>query len=251
VSDRLEPLHRARRVLCVQPHYDDNDLGAGGTLAALADAGAEIHYLTATDDLVGVLDPDLPDDEATRRLRAEQHEAGAILGVHEQHWLGLPDAGPYDYYTLRNGIVAAIRRLRPDVVFTVDPWLPFEAHSDHLRVGRATAEACMLHKHRRLRIDPEVDTAWDVDGPHDVTALAMYFTTAPNACFDVGATRERKQRAIGAYRTQLTSEEVAFLGRGLEAIERRWAATEPFSHGEALKVLTPGLLHVNLLPELL
>jgi LmbE family N-acetylglucosaminyl deacetylase len=23
----------ARRVLCVQPHYDDNDIGAGGTLA--------------------------------------------------------------------------------------------------------------------------------------------------------------------------------------------------------------------------
>ena len=29
-------LSGARRLLCIQPHYDDNDLGAGGTIAALA-----------------------------------------------------------------------------------------------------------------------------------------------------------------------------------------------------------------------
>ena len=36
----------------------------------LIDAGAEVHYLTATDDLIGVLDPDLSDAEATQRLLA-------------------------------------------------------------------------------------------------------------------------------------------------------------------------------------
>jgi LmbE family N-acetylglucosaminyl deacetylase len=242
----LPDLRAARRVLAVQPHYDDNDLGAGGTLAALADAGAELHYLTATDDLVGVLDPALPDAEATARLRAEQAEAGAEIGVAGQHWLELPDAGPYDYYALRNGIIRHIRMLRPDVVFGVDPWLPYEAHSDHLRVGRATAEACMLHRHPRLRIDPALDAGCE---RHEIRAVAFYFTTAPNLCFDVGATRERKQRAIGAYRTQLTPDTIAFLRTGLEAIERRWAEREPFSHGEALKVLPPSRLHVNLLPE--
>jgi LmbE family N-acetylglucosaminyl deacetylase len=249
-AERLAPLHAARRVLCVQPHYDDNDLGIGGTVAALADAGAEIHYLTVTDDLVGVLDAGLSDEEATRRLRAEQHQAGAVLGVAGQHWLGLPDAGPYDYYALRNGIVRHIRALRPDVVFGVDPWLPFESHSDHLRSGRAVAEACLLHRHRRLRIDPEVDARWAAQGPHDITALALYFTCDANACFDVTATRERKAEAIGAYRTQLTDPEIAALRAGLAGIEQRWAADEPFSHGEALRVLSPGVLHVNLLPEL-
>jgi hypothetical protein len=29
----IPDLLRARRLLCVQPHYDDNDIGAGGTLA--------------------------------------------------------------------------------------------------------------------------------------------------------------------------------------------------------------------------
>jgi LmbE family N-acetylglucosaminyl deacetylase len=236
----------ARRALCVQPHYDDNDLAAGGTFTALADAGVEIHYLTATDDLVGVLDVSLSDEEATRRLRAEQAQAGAEIGVTEQHWLGLPDAGPYDYYALRNGVVRQIRRLRPELVFTCDPWLPYEAHSDHLRVGRAVAEACMLHKHPRLRVDPELEADWE---PHEIHAVGFYFTTAPNLCFDTTATRERKYRALEAYRTQLSADEIRFLQRGLEGMEQRWAADEPFSHGEALKVLPPGRLHVNLLPE--
>ena len=33
---RIPDLRQARRLLCVQPHYDDNDIGAGGTIAALA-----------------------------------------------------------------------------------------------------------------------------------------------------------------------------------------------------------------------
>jgi LmbE family N-acetylglucosaminyl deacetylase len=91
-----------------------------------------------------------------------------------------------------------------------------------------------------------VDAAWE---SHEVAAVVFYFTTAPNLAFDVTATRERKHRAIGAYRSQLTPDDVERLREGLEAMERRWAEGESFSHGEALKVLPPGLLHVNLLPE--
>ena len=44
----------ARKLLAIQPHYDDNDISAGGTIAALVERGAEVFYLTVTDDLVGV-----------------------------------------------------------------------------------------------------------------------------------------------------------------------------------------------------
>ena len=82
----------AKRILAIQPHYDDNDIGAGGALAALAAGGAEIDYLTVTDDLVGVLDATLSDEEATAKLRGEQERAGAEIGVQSQHWLGFADA---------------------------------------------------------------------------------------------------------------------------------------------------------------
>ena len=52
----IPDIMKAKRVLAVQPHYDDNDISCGGMLAALAANGAELYYLTMSDDLVGVID---------------------------------------------------------------------------------------------------------------------------------------------------------------------------------------------------
>jgi N-acetyl-1-D-myo-inositol-2-amino-2-deoxy-alpha-D-glucopyranoside deacetylase len=84
---------RAKRVLAVQPHYDDNDIAAGGTLAALQESGAELVYLTVTDDLMGVVDTSLSQKAAAARLKSEQESAGKIIGVRKHYWLGYPDAG--------------------------------------------------------------------------------------------------------------------------------------------------------------
>jgi len=119
--DLVAELRAARSILCVQPHYDDNDIGAGGTLAALADGGAAIHYVTVSDDLMGVLDATLADDAATWILRSEQVEAARYIGVHTQQWLGYPDAGTWDVVALRTQLIEAIRRHAPDFVFTCDP----------------------------------------------------------------------------------------------------------------------------------
>ena len=56
----------AKRILCIQPHYDDNDIAAAGTLALLQQNGAELFYLTATDDLMGVVDHSLSDEAAAK-----------------------------------------------------------------------------------------------------------------------------------------------------------------------------------------
>lgn len=239
----IPDLTQARRLLCVQPHYDDNDLGAGGTIAALGETGAEVTYLTVTDDLIGVLDPSLSDEEATALLRSEQERAGAEIGVSAQHWLGYPDGGDYDYFALRRDLVRYIRSVQPDFLMTVDPWLPQEAHQDHLRVGRAVAEASFLHSLRRFKTVHEVDAAYQ---PYPITAVAFYFTREPNLCFDISATRERKHRAIDAYRAQFTAEQLRLLHAGLEAKEREWAEAQTFSHGEALRVQAPGAFHVGI-----
>ena len=192
---RIPDLRQARRLLCVQPHYDDNDLGAGGTIAALAAAGAEVHYLTVTDDLVGVLDASLPDAEARARLHAEQEEAGAEIGVTSQAWLDYPDAGEYGYFELRTRIIRRIREVRPDFVLTVDPDLPYEAHRDHRVVGRAASESILMYRFPRIATDPQVDRSYE---PHEIQGLVYYFTTRPNTVFDIEATREAKHRALGA-----------------------------------------------------
>ena len=238
-------LREAKRILAIQPHYDDNDIGAGGALAALAAGGAEVDYLTVTDDLVGVLDATLSDEEATARLRSEQESAGTEIGVKRQYWLGFPDAGDYDHHTLRREIIRHIRMLRPDFLFSVDPWLPYEAHGDHLKTGRAVTEAALLYGFPRLATDPEVDRDYQ---SHTLIGIALYFTLKPNQIFDISEFRDRKHRAIDAYRAQFTPESIEQLHRGLDFMERAWAEGKAFSHGEALKLLSPAQLHCGLLP---
>jgi len=232
----------ARNLLCVQPHYDDNDIGAGGTLARLSELGARIHYVTVTDDLVGVLDPDLSDEAAQRQLRDEQRAAGDIIGVASQEWLGYPDAGDYDYFALRRDLVRVMRRVRPDVVLTCDPWLPYEAHRDHIQCGRATADAVCLQGLPRLRTDPEVDAAYE---PHAITAIAFAWSAASNTTVDVSDHRERKHRALDCYRAQFREEDLTLLHAALDARERAWAQDTDASHAECFKVLRPFQLHCN------
>ena len=62
-----------------------NDLGAGGTVARLRAAGCRVAYLTVTDDLLGVLDPDLPDAEA-RKVAALQTEQRILRCTCARAW---------------------------------------------------------------------------------------------------------------------------------------------------------------------
>jgi len=240
----IPDLLRAQRVLCVQPHYDDNDIGAGGTIARLAAGGAEVHYLTVTDDVVGVLDRALSDDAARAQLAAEQLRAGAEIGVRSQHRLEFPDAGEWSSFGLRREVVRHLRRLRPDFVLTVDPWLPYEAHQDHVRTGLAVAEACLLFGLPRFSSgDAALDARCE---PFKLRGIAFYFSAGANTVVDIAATRAHKHRALDAYTAQFSAEGLAALHAALEHKERAWASGRGFEYGEAFKVLAPGHLHVNL-----
>jgi len=241
-------LMAARRVLAVQPHYDDNDIAGGGTLAALAENGAEIFYLTVTDDLVGFIDQSVPQSEMEKQLQAEQRAAGRFIGVDDFYWLGYPDAGRFDHFDLRRDIIRYVRLVRPDFIFTCDPWMPYEAHFDHVRTGFAVAEAATLFNFTRLATEPDVDQAFE---PFELQGIVFYASAFPNTVFDISTTFEKKHQAVRQYAGQFTLEELDGLVNLLDARERKAAAQpaaaadERFSHGEPLKVLSTWQLHVN------
>ncbi len=238
----IPDLMSARRLLCIQPHYDDNDIGCGGTLARLAAEGCEITYLTVADDLLGVLDPALSDAAARDRLEAEQRAAGEIIGVGEQVRLDYPDAGAWDHQALRLALVREIRRVAPDFVVTVDPWLATEAHLDHVRTGQAALEAVLLHGLPRYRTDPVVDAA---AAGATVRGVGLYFTGRPNRWFDIAPGREAKHRALDCYRAQFTEDGLRVLHAALDHKEQAWGQRAGVLHGEALQVLHPAHLHCN------
>lgn len=230
----------AKRVLAVQPHYDDNDISAGGTLAALAENGAELFYLTMSDDLVGVIDETWSKSEATHRLRDDQARAGKIIGVKQHFWLGYPDAGEYNYFDVRRDIIRHIRMVRPDILVTMDPWMLYEAHRDHVMAARAAAEAAILFDFVRLKTDPEVDVHYQ---PHPLKAVVFHATSYPNTIFDISGTVDKKSKAIRCYKAQFHESDFDGLVNRTKIYSKYLARDMNFEYGEALKVMPPGLLH--------
>ena len=238
----IPDLFAAKRILCIQPHYDDNDIAAAGTIARLTAQGSEVIYLTVTNDLMGVVDGFADDDEARAALKRDQSAAASILGIHpQQYWLDYPDAGDYDYFAVRRDLLKYIRLLRPDFVLTCDPWLTYEGHRDHIQTGLATSEAVMFAGLTRIASsDPAVDAAYQ---PHQIAGIGFYFTREPNVIVDITATWRHKEAALRCYHAQFDDAGLDDLVAVFERKSRQVADGHPCEQGEPLKILHTSALH--------
>jgi len=237
-------IFEANRILCVQPHYDDNDIAAGGILAQVAKNGAELIYLTVTDDLMGVVDASLSNADAANALKRDQFAAGKIVGVKEQYWLGYPDAGEYDYLVVRRDLLKYIRMLKPDFVFAPDAWLTYEGHRDHIQTGLAAAEAVMFAGLTKIASsDPDVDAAYE---EHEIKGIALYFTREPNTIADITSTWEEKVEAMRCYEAQFNAKGMDQLVMALDRKSQQVAQGQSFARGEPLKVMHPSALHCGI-----
>jgi LmbE family N-acetylglucosaminyl deacetylase len=226
----------ARRVLCIQPHPDDNEVGMGGTIAALSDAGCEVHYLTVTDGDLGNRDRAATREETAAQRRRETEAAGKHLGVKAFHYLNHGDSTLNDVAGLSVEIARVIRLVRPEVIFCPDPYLHYEGHYDHVVTGLAAANAFHLSGVNHFPLEDGFD-AWSA------RAIGFYFTARPNTVIDTGAYFEKKFEAIALHVSQMDDQTLAmyrvyFTMKGAELARGRG-----FAMGEGLKVLSPLHMH--------
>lgn len=127
--------------LVLTAHGDDMEFYAGGTVARLCALGWDVHILLATDNARGTFE--LTADQMFGLRLKEAEAAAAVLGIASVACLDYPDGFLCDtpHSTLRGQFMEAIRRHRPDIVFTWDPWAPYEGHPDHRAVSWAAMEA--------------------------------------------------------------------------------------------------------------
>ena len=128
-------------VLVLTAHGDDMEFFAGGTIAKLSSLGCDIHLVIATDNARGTFE--LTTERMFRLRLKEAEAAGKVLGLKSIACLDYPDGGLSEtpLNVLRGQFMEAIRRLRPQIVFTFDPWAPYEGHQDHRAVAWAAMEA--------------------------------------------------------------------------------------------------------------
>ncbi len=239
ISDLLPKpdLEKCKKLLCIQPHPDDMDISAGGTIARLAEIGTEITYLTITDDTAGFMETDAGNSQRRKDQRKEeQYAAGKILGVKDYYWMDYPDAGDWSMHQARNEIIKYIRKVRPDFVMTIDPWLPYEAHQDHVKGGMAASEATVLFNFPFIKTDEKIDNNFE---PYEIDGMAFSFTAKPNTVIDMGDYREHRFSAVSAHKSQFSNEQLEMLKIYDELRQKKMAENCDFDFGEGFKILNP------------
>ncbi len=172
--------------LAVGAHPDDVELGCGGTLALLAEAGRRVGIVHLTRGEAGTRG-------TVEGRRREAERAAAALGAVELELLDCGDGGLRTGPAEEDALIALLRRLRPELVLAPPP---VDRHPDHGRACRLVEDACFYAGlARRGEGEPHRPAAvWSYMG-HD--------SFEPDLVVDVSAVWEAKIAALDAYESQL------------------------------------------------
>lgn len=252
----------SRTLLAIFAHPDDESFGPGGTLAKYAAEGVHTHLICATMGEAGESDTaDLVEceDLACRREK-ELRCAVSVLGLTELHLLGYRDSGMVgsqdnfhpralaqaDPDVLAGQVADLMRRLRPQVALTFDPYGGY-GHPDHIAMHRATVAAFerlpqagrppKLYFHTlprtalrwAVRLMPLFGMNPEAIGKNrDINLRAALAHELPvTTRIDIGKYYEIKQQAGACHSSQLSGPG-SFWGRMPRWLMRRLQSTETF-----------------------
>jgi len=216
-----------RVVLSIAAHGDDAEFKAGGTLARLAAEGHDVYLVIATDNDRGSLRMSAEDLRAVSRQEAEG--SAAALGARDVFLLGYTDGDLCDVQpsVLRGQLMRLIRQLKADVIFSWDPFAPFEGHPDHRAIAWAASDAAAF-AHFPLYHPEHLEEGLE---PHRVSEWYWYSKAnwQTNRLVDTTDYVERKLQALYAYESQmiLTVDEVLGEARAAGVGEAQLAGIDP------------------------
>nr|BBH87237.1 GlcNAc-PI de-N-acetylase [Thermosporothrix sp. COM3] len=219
-------------ILFVLAHPDDAEFIAAGTVALLVEEGCHVHYLLVTRGEKGADDEDWTPEETAQIREREQREAAKVLGVETVTFLdGYSDGEVEPTLQLRREIAGIIRQLKPDVLFTLDPWRRGEIHPDHRAVGFCTIDA-LASARGRLYFPEQLR---DGVTPHKIRQLYLFPTDQPNHWVDISSVIDRKIAALRCHASQTKEADLEARVRRRAAIagaEHRLPLAEVFYHRE-------------------
>ena len=173
----------------MSPHPDDAELGIGGTIIKLNQAGHRVFMVDLTSGE--------PTPYGTEEIRTKETiKATKILKVEARINLGFKNRYLFDSQDARLLLAEKIRRFKPDILFC--PYFE-DAHPDHIACTKITEAARFYAKY----------TKTDLKGnPHYPNYLFYYFCThlrfIPQVSFliDISGQFKEKIKAIRCYRSQ-------------------------------------------------
>lgn len=122
-------------VLAIGAHFDDLELGCGGTLARHVARGDTVHALIVTSS--GYSTPEGQEVRSSVVAKKEAENAAAILGC-SLECFDFPTFEVYNTEVLTSRLLRALQQYNIDAVYT--HWI-HDVHRDHAETGRATLMA--------------------------------------------------------------------------------------------------------------
>ncbi|MBB5235803.1 PIG-L family deacetylase [Deinococcus budaensis] len=227
VYGRVQPLDW----LCLAPHPDDAEIGAGGTLIRLGRAGQAAGVLELSRGERGT--------QGTPEGRgAECVAAARVMGLAWRGQLGLPDGGLADTPPGAHALAAVLRAVRPRVLVVPHHQ---DRHPDHFGTYHLARRALHLAALRKADLGGEA---------HRVARVLLYQGNGDiraNLLVDVGDVMESWEAAIRAHVSQFTGGYVSETVTP-EIVERRrarltyWGTLARVRYAEAFEIEEPLLV---------
>ncbi len=203
-------------ILVIAAHPDDAEFGAAGTVARWVREGRQVVYVVCTSGEKGTADRTMDPVRLADIRESEQKAAAEVLGVREVAFLRLSDQGLDDSPEFRKMIVRAIRKYRPDVVVTSDPYRRYIWHRDHRIVGQVVLDAVFPFARDHLAYPDLLAEGLE---PHKVREMLFFGSEDVNFRSDITETFGLKVAALRCHESQV--KEIT----DLEAWLREWSCS--------------------------
>ena len=193
--------------LVIFAHPDDAEFMCGGTVAAWAKEGTEVHYCLVTDGSAGSNDPGVSREQMIPVREREQRAAADVLGVAGLTFLGFRDGELEVNLDTRRAVTRVVRGVRPEVIVAPDPsrlWSKrgYINHWDHKQAGTLAMCAIMPDAPSRPQFTELLDEGLE---PFEVPNLWLA-TEEPDTFVDVTKTMDLKLEALHVHESQAVED---------------------------------------------
>ncbi len=183
-----------KTVMALGAHPDDIEIGAGGTLAALANDGYQVIFVDYTNG-----EP-TPHGTVEKRMQ-EAESARQIIGASERVVLDLKNRELFDTVEARKKVATLMRKYRPEILFA--PYYE-DGHPDHLSASSLSLASRFYSKLSNTDMEHEPYYPGKVFYYY---AFHLQVKVQPSFVFDISSTFHKKMDSITAYESQFVTHE--------------------------------------------
>lgn len=188
------------KIMVVVAHPDDMEFSCSASVAKWVKEGKEIVLVQCTSGNKGTSRRDITSAELAELREGEEREACRRLGVQHIEFLQCGDGELMPDLAFREKIVRQIRKHRPDIVITHDPFRPYSLHPDHRATGITTVDSVYPTARDPLYFPEHLASGLE---PHKVAELWLYGSEFPDRFIDVTDTIADKVNALRAHKSQV------------------------------------------------